>query len=75
MGRQHTNEPIQGESLSENKDQDHSHEKLGLLRVGPAATASDVHITASFCNAVILNLAIPQIMSAVLAGALDSMHW
>lgn len=31
-----TNQAVQGQSLSENENQDHTHEQLGLLSVGPA---------------------------------------
>lgn len=31
-----TNQTVKGQSLSENENQDHSHEQLGLLSVGPA---------------------------------------
>lgn len=36
MRESRTDEAIQGKSFSENKDQDHSHKQLRLLRVGPA---------------------------------------
>lgn len=42
-----TNQAVQCQRLSENENQDHTHEQLGLLSVGPAQQRDDTYRVSS----------------------------